>query len=76
MSDKNNLQPRSIILNFVFIFIFTMLLINNVSSFYLNHFKFDFNAIMLLLDLCLIIYYVKDLIVKQNHNKEFNKFKH
>jgi hypothetical protein len=76
MNNTEDLKPKNITINVIFIILFSICLIDNVSSLYLDHLKFSSNMIFTILNLYLVIYHTKDLFNKTKHNKKLEQIKH
>ena len=76
MNNIEDLKPKSIVSNVVFIILFSIFFVNNAYDVYLNNMEFNFNAFTTILDFVLIILNVKDLTNKKKHNRELEQLNH
>ncbi|MCH1967164.1 hypothetical protein [Paraclostridium sordellii] len=76
MNNIEDLKPKSIVSNVVFIILFSIFFVKNAYDVYLNNMEFNFNAFTTILDFVLIILNVKDLTNKKKHNRELEQLNH
>ncbi|AUN15225.1 hypothetical protein [Paraclostridium sordellii] len=76
MNNIEDLKPKSIASNVVFIILFSIFFVKNAYDVYLNNMEFNFNAFTTILDFVLIILNVKDLTNKKKHNRELEQLNH
>lgn len=76
MNNIEDLKPKSIASNVVFIILFSIFFVTNAYDVYLNNMGFNFNTFTTILDFVLIVLNVKDLINKKKHNRELEQFNH
>ncbi|CEN89153.1 hypothetical protein [Paraclostridium sordellii] len=76
MNNTEDLKPKSIASNVVFIILFSIFFVKNAYDVYLNNMEFNFNAFTTILDFVLIILNVKDLTNKKKHNRELEQLNH
>ncbi|MDU2688032.1 hypothetical protein GOD95_11750 [Paeniclostridium sordellii] len=76
MNNIEDLKPKSIASNVVFIILFSIFFVENAYDVYLNNMEFNFNAFTTILDFVLIVLNVKDLTNKKKHNRELEQLNH
>ncbi|MDU6483254.1 MAG: hypothetical protein E6538_14800 [Paeniclostridium sordellii] len=76
MNNIEDLKPKIIASNVVFIILFSIFFVKNAYDVYLNNMEFNFNAFTTILDFVLIILNVKDLTNKKKHNRELEQLNH
>ncbi|GAA0104691.1 hypothetical protein UT300013_13140 [Paraclostridium sordellii] len=76
MNNIEDLKPKSIASNVVFIILFSIFFVKNAYDVYLNNMEFNFNAFTTILDFVLIVLNVKDLTNKKKHNRELEQLNH
>ncbi|CEN23655.1 Uncharacterised protein [[Clostridium] sordellii] len=76
MNNIEDLKPKSIASNVLFIILFSIFFVKNAYDVYLNNMEFNFNAFTTILDFVLIILNVKDLTNKKKHNRELEQLNH
>lgn len=76
MNNIEDLKPKSIASNVVFIILFSIFFVKNAYDVYLNNMEFNFNAFTTILDFVLIVLNIKDLTNKKKHNRELEQLNH
>ena len=76
MNNIEDLKPKSIVSNVVFIILFSIFFVKNAYDVYLNNMEFNFNAFTTILDFVLIILNVYDLTNKKKDNRELEQLNH
>lgn len=76
MNNSEDLKPKSIVSNVVFIILFSIFFVENAYDVYLNHMEINMTMCIAILDLALIVLNVKDLTNKKKHNRELEHFNH
>ncbi|CEP50208.1 Uncharacterised protein [[Clostridium] sordellii] len=76
MNNIEDLKPKSIASNVVFIILFSIFFVKNAYDVYLNHMEINITMGIAILDLALIVLNVKDLTNKKKHNRELEHFNH
>lgn len=73
MNNIEDLKPKSIASNVVFIILFSIFFVTNAYDVYINHIGFNFNTVITILNFVFIVVNVKDLINKKKHNRELEQ---
>ncbi|CEQ18266.1 hypothetical protein [Paraclostridium sordellii] len=76
MNSTEDLKPKSIASNVVFIILFSIFFVKNAYDVYLNHMEINMIMGIAILDLALIVLNVKDLTNKKKHNRELEQLNH
>lgn len=76
MNNTEDLKPKSIASNVVFIILFSIFFVKNAYDVYLNHMEINMIMGIAILDLALIVLNVKDLTNKKKHNRELEQLNH
>lgn len=71
MDKLKDLQPKKILTNLIFIFIFKIYFLGNSQNVYTNNFKLGSDMFFALLDLILTILNIKEMLKKREYNKSF-----